>query len=78
MPRERRDLTGAIIADKANWTKEEIVVWLDNRERREQDEYNELQLEFTGNGNRFGESRSRDIWARVEREYAQGSERYIL
>jgi hypothetical protein len=25
MPRERRDLTGAIIAEKANWTNEEII-----------------------------------------------------
>ena len=33
MPRERRNLIGAIIADKADWTNEEIVVWLDNRER---------------------------------------------
>ena len=78
MPRERRDLTGAIIADKANWTNEEIIVWLDNRERQEQDEYNKLQLEFIGNRNRFGESGSRDIWARVEREYIEDAERYIL
>lgn len=78
MPRERRDLTGAIIADKADWTNEEIMVWLDNRERQEQNEYNQLEAEFTGNGNRFAESGSRDIWARVEREYAQDSERYIL
>jgi hypothetical protein len=78
MPRERRDLTGAIIADKANWTNEEIVVWLDNRERQEENEYNQLEVEFTGNGNRFAESGSRDIWARIEREHAQDSERYIL
>ena len=26
MPRERRDLTGRIIADRANWTNEEIIV----------------------------------------------------
>jgi hypothetical protein len=51
MPRECHDLTGAIIADKANWTNEEIIVWLDNWERQEQNEYNELQLEFIGNGN---------------------------
>jgi len=78
MPRERRDLTGAIIADKANWTNEEIIIWLDNRERQEQNEYNRLEVEFTGNRNRFIESGSRDIWARVEREYIQDSERYIL
>jgi hypothetical protein len=78
MPRERRNLTGAIIVEKADWTNEEIIVWLDNRERQEQNKYNKLQLEFIGNGNRFAESGSRDIWARVEREYAQDSERYIL
>jgi hypothetical protein len=78
MPRERRNLTGTIIAEKADWTNEEIIIWLDNRERQEQNKYNKLQLEFIGNGNRFAESGSRDIWARVEREYAQDSERYIL
>ena len=26
MPRERRDFTGTIIADRANWTNEEIIV----------------------------------------------------
>jgi hypothetical protein len=78
MPRERRDLTGAIIADKADWTNEEIIVWLDNRERQEQDTFNRLESEFMGNGNRFAESGSRDIWARVEREYTQDAKRYIL
>jgi hypothetical protein len=78
MPRERRDLTGAIILSKANWTNEEIIVWLDNRKRQEQDTFNRLESEFIGNGNQFAESGSRDIWARVEREYAQDSEQYIL
>ena len=78
MPRERRDLTGAIIAEKAEWTNKEIMVWLDNKEQQEQNEYNQLEAEFIGNGNRFAESRSRDIWARIEREHAQDSERYIL
>jgi len=31
MPSEWRDLIGSIIAEKANWTNEEIIVWLDNR-----------------------------------------------
>jgi hypothetical protein len=61
MPRERRDLTGTIIADRANWTNEEIIVWLDNRKRQEQDTFNRLELEFIENGNRFIESGSRDI-----------------
>jgi hypothetical protein len=79
MPRERRDITtGTIIAEKADWTNEEIIVWLDNRERQEQSEYDRLEVEFTGNGNRFAENGIRDIWARVGREYAQDSERYIL
>ena len=46
MPKERRDLKGNIIANKANWTPEEIIVWLDNKERREEQEYNSLQVEF--------------------------------
>jgi hypothetical protein len=33
IPRERRDLTGAIIVKKANWTNEGIIIWLDNREK---------------------------------------------
>lgn len=78
MPRERRDLTGAIIADKADWTNEEIMVWLDNRERQEQNEYNQLEVEFVGNGNQFAERGSRDIWARIEKEYTRDAERYIL
>ncbi len=78
MPRERRDLTGTIIADKANWTNEEIIVWLDNEEKKEQDEYNRLESEFVRNGNRHTENRSGDIWARIEQEHVQDSERYIL
>jgi hypothetical protein len=61
MPRERRDLTGTIIANRANWTNEEIIVWLDNREKQEQDEYNRLKSEFTRNSNRFTENRHKDI-----------------
>jgi hypothetical protein len=34
MPKERRNLTGSIIAEKANWSNEEIIVWLDNEDRR--------------------------------------------
>ena len=34
MPKERRDLTGTIIAKKANWSNEEIIVWLDNEEKK--------------------------------------------
>jgi hypothetical protein len=78
MPRECRDLTGTIIANRANWTNEEIVVWLDNREKQEQDEYNRLESEFTGNGNRFTENGHKDIWARVTEEHARDAERYIL
>ncbi len=79
MPREQRDLTiGAIIVEKVDWTNKEIIIQLDNREQQEQSEYNRLKVEFTGNGNRFAKSGSRDIQARIEREYAQDSKRYIL
>ena len=78
MPRERRDLAGTIIAEKANWTNEEITVWLDNEERKDEEEYNRLESEFVRNGNRHIEDRSREIWARVEEEIAKDSERYIL
>jgi hypothetical protein len=78
MPKERRDLTGTIIANKANWSNEEIIVWLDNEERKEEEEYNRLESEFVRNGNRFVENGHRDIWARIEEEHARDSERYIL
>ena len=42
MPRERRDLIGTIIANKANWSNEEIKVWLDNEEKKQEEEYNRL------------------------------------
>jgi hypothetical protein len=61
MPKERRDLTGYIIAEKANWSNEEIIVWLDNEERRQEEEYNRLESEFIGNSNRFTENGHRDI-----------------
>ena len=78
MPRERRDLTGAVIAEKANWTNEEIIVWLDNEDRKEEDEYSRLESEFVRNGNRHTENRPGEIWARLEEEHARDSERYIL
>jgi hypothetical protein len=42
MPKERRDLTGTVIAEKANWSNEEIIVWLDNEDRREEEEFDTL------------------------------------
>ena len=78
MPKERRDLNGNIIATKANWSNEEIIVWLDNEEKKDEEEYNRLESEFVRNGNRHIEDGSREIWARVEEEIAKDSERYIL
>jgi hypothetical protein len=78
MPRERCDLIGTIIVNRANWTNEEIIVWLGNREKQEQDEYNRLESEFTRNSNRFTENGHKDIWARVMEEYTRDAERYIL
>ena len=54
------------------------MVWLDNEERREEEEYNRLESEFTRNGNRFTKNGSREIWGRVAEEQARESERYIL
>ena len=78
MPRERRDLIGTIIADKANWTNEEIIVWLDNEDKKEQDEYNKLESEFIRNSNRYTENGYKEIWARLMEEHTRESERYIL
>ncbi len=35
---------------------EEIIVWLDNEDRRQEEEYNRLQSEFISNGHRHAES----------------------
>ena len=78
MPKERRDLIGKIIADKANWTNKEVIVWTDNEEKKEEDEFDRLESEFIRNSNRYREDMSRDIWARIEEEHARDSERYIL
>ncbi len=50
MLKEWQDLSSNIIAIKANWTNKEIIVWLDNKERKEEEEYNRLQVEFNANG----------------------------
>ena len=42
MPKERQDLNGNIIAIKANWTNKEIIVWLDNKKRKNKKKYNKL------------------------------------
>jgi hypothetical protein len=78
MLKERKDLNGNIIITKANWTNEEIIVWLDNEERKQEEEHNRLELEFVENGNRFVENGYKGIWARVEEEHAIDLERYIL
>ena len=78
MPKERRDLNGNIIAIKANWTNEEIIIQLDNKERKEEEEYNKLELEFIRNGNKYIENGRKEIWARIEEEHARDTKRYIL
>jgi hypothetical protein len=78
MPKERRDLTGTIIAEKANWSNEEIMVWLDNEDRRQEEECNTLQEEFNANGQRHTENTRGELWERLEREHARDAERYIL
>ena len=78
MPKERRNLIGNIIATKANWTNNKIIVWLDNSKRKEQEEYDRLEAEFIANGNRHRPNRQREVWARVGAEVARDAERYIL
>jgi hypothetical protein len=51
---------------------------LDNEERKEEEEYNRLQVEFDANGQRHAENGRREIWARVAEEVARDSELYIL
>ena len=53
MLKERRDLIGTIIAKKANQLNEEIIVQLDNKDKREEEEFNTLQDEFNTNSQRY-------------------------
>lgn len=74
IPKERCDITGTIIIEKANWTNEEIIVWIDNEEKREQDEYNRQELEFLANSYKYIENRRQEIWARIQEEHVRESE----
>ena len=78
MPKERRNLIGTIIAKRANQLNKEIIVQLDNKAKKEEDEYNKLGSEFVRNDNRHTENRCTDIWARLEEEHTRDTERYIL
>jgi hypothetical protein len=49
MLKERQDLTSNIIAIKVNWTNKEIIVWLNNEDKKEEKEYNKLQVKFNAN-----------------------------
>jgi hypothetical protein len=61
IPKERRNLIGTIIARKANWSSEEIIVWLDNEDRRQEEEYNTLQVEFDINSQRHTKNIYREL-----------------
>jgi len=78
MPRERRDLSGNIVAKKANWTSEEIMVWLDNEERLEEELDEQVQFDFTLNRNRHTLSSASDVWKAVRQEQEQEKEQYII
>lgn len=79
MPRERCDVrTGVEIASRANWTNEEIIVWLDHRKLQEESDFTRLNAEFISNGGMHTERGSKAIWARVAEEQARDAERYIL
>ena len=78
MLKEWRDFNSNIITTKANWTNKEIIVQIDNEERKEEEEYNKLQVEFDANGERHTENGRREIWARIKEEHTRDAERYIL
>ncbi len=78
MPKERRDLSGNIVAKKANWTSEEILVWLDNEERLEEELDEQVQSDFTLNRNRHTLSSAGDVWKAVRQEQEQEKEQYII
>ena len=71
MPKERRDLISTIIAKKANQLNKEIIVQLDNKERREEEEFNTLQDEFNINSQRYTKNIRGELQERLEREYTR-------
>ena len=78
MPKKRRDLTGTIITKKANQTNKKIIVQLNNKERKDKEEYNRLKSEFVRNDNKYTKNESKEIQARVKEKIVRDSERYIL
>ena len=78
MPKERRDLIGTIIAKKANQLNKEIIVQLNNKERREEEEFNTLQDEFNTNSQRYTKNTWGELQERLKREYTRDTKRYIL
>jgi hypothetical protein len=79
MPRERRSLQGGeVIANKANWTNEEVIAWIDNDNKRGDIVYDTLESEFRGNGGRQVLGSSREIWRTIEETTAKEAEKYIM
>jgi hypothetical protein len=78
MPRERRNLQGNIIASKANWTLEEITIWLDNEERLENQTEKQVESDFEVNGKKHGLRGVNDVWKAITDDVARDQERYIM
>jgi hypothetical protein len=54
------------------------MIWLDNKDKRDEAEVTGLELEYTENGNRHRESTRGEILERITREAARDAEQYIL
>jgi hypothetical protein len=78
MPRERRNLQGNIIASKANWTLEEITIWLDNEERLENQAEKQVESDFEVNGKKHSLRGVNDVWRAITDDVARDQERYIM
>jgi hypothetical protein len=78
MPKERRDLTGNIIASKANWSPEEIMAWINYEEKCEEELEQQLQSEFVSNRNRHTLVGVNNIWRAIREEVDREDDRYII
>lgn len=78
MPEERRNLNGDIIQAKANWSTEEVMAWLDNEERLEDEEYEKLDQQYKKDGHWGQQGGVRKIWDDIAREVEKEQEQYIL
>ena len=78
MPPERRDPSGKIIQNKANWTNEEIIAWLDNEDALEEEEVQRQQAQIDKTGHLEQPQHLKQVWESIVRQAEQEAEHYTL